>query len=160
MPEPFFRRKSPDKVEIATFELKGKLLLKLLKNKELQDNLIYKLAELLSTLHLKRLYYQDCYLNHFFWDKDAETLWFLDVSRVISNPRFSLKYQIKDLAQLGYSFEEYFGDKGKPFFKKVLSYYLALSGIKPAWLVKSLVKFKIWLIRKRTEWARSKGKRL
>ncbi|WP_168194305.1 lipopolysaccharide kinase InaA family protein [Thermodesulfobacterium sp. TA1] len=160
VPEPFFIRKRPDKLEIATFELKGKPLSELLKNKELQANLIYKLAELLSALHLKRLYHQDCYLNHFFWEEETEILGFLDVSRVLSNPRFSLKYQIKDLAQLGYSFEEYFGEKGAFLFQKFLSRYLELSKSKPAWLVKFLVEFKIWLIRRRTKRARLKGKKL
>ena len=161
VPEPFFIRKSPDKVEIATFELKGKPLSELLlKNKESQDNLIYKLAELLSALHLKGLYYQDCYLNHFFWNEETETLGFLDVSRVISNPFFFLKYQIKDLAQLGYSFEEYFGDKGRAFFQKIFSYYLKLSGIKASLLLKFLVECKIWLIRRRTKRKRRKGKLL
>jgi hypothetical protein len=74
------------------------------------------------------------------------------------NPRFSLKYRIKDLAQLGYSFEEYLGKDASPSFQKFLSYYLDFSGTKLKWLIKSLVKFKVWLIRKRTERARKKGK--
>jgi len=158
VPEPFFIRKSPDKVEIATFELKGKPLSMLLKNKGVQERLLYKLAELLSALHLKRFYHQDCYLNHFFWDEKTKTLGFLDVSRILVNPCFSLKYRIKDLAQLGYSFEKYLGEKGPSLFQNFLSYYLDLSGTKLKWLVKSLVKFKIWLIRKRTERARKRGK--
>jgi len=161
IPHPFFKRKNPNKIEIATFELKGKSLSKLLsKNKEIQEKLLYKLAELLSTLHKKGLYYQDCYLNHFFWDEKTETLGFLDVSRVLSNPRFSFKYRIKDLGQLGYSFEEYLGEKAKPFFQNFLSYYSDLSGIELKWFIKFLIKFKIWLIRRKTERARKKGKKL
>ena len=160
VPDPFFKRKSLDKVEIATFELKGKPLSELLKDQREQDILFYKLAELLSSLHLKNLYHQDCYLNHFFWDEKTKTLGFLDVSRILINPRFPLKYRIKDLAQLGYSFEEYLGKNAPPLFQKFLSYYLDLSGIKLKCLVKSLVKFKVWLIRWRTKRAKKRGKRL
>jgi len=159
VPEPLFKRKSSDKIEIATFELKGIPLSKLLlKNKEIQEKLLYKLAELLSTLHKKGIYYQDCYLNHFFWNEKTGTLSFLDVSRILINPFFTLKYKIKDLSQLCYSFEEYFGDRGKTLFPKFLSYYLNLSQIKPTLLIKSLVKLKAFLIKWRTERAKKKGK--
>ncbi len=161
VPEPFFIRRKPDKVEIATFELKGTPLSDLLlKNQEKQKFLSNKLAEIISTLHQQNLYHQDCYLNHFFWDEETETLGFLDVSRVLANPRFPLKYRVKDLAQLGYSFEEYFGDKGKPFFQKFLSYYLDFSKPIFAKFVKLLVNFKTGLIKRRTEKVRAKGKRL
>jgi len=161
VPDPFFRRRTSNKVEIATFELKGLPLSNLLqKEQEKRDFLIKKLAKLISDLHFKNLYHQDCYLNHFFWDEKTKTLGFLDVSRILVNPRFSLKYRVKDLAQLGYSFEEYLGKNAPPLFQKFLSYYLDLSGIKLKCLVKSLVKFKIWLIRWRTKRAREKGKKL
>ncbi|MCD6489773.1 MAG: hypothetical protein J7K20_03485, partial [Thermodesulfobacterium sp.] len=161
VPESFFIRRRPDKVEIATFELKGIPIFKLiLKEQEKQDILLYKLAELISFLHKQNLYHQDCYLNHFFWDEKTETLGFLDVSRVLANPCFPLKYRVKDLAQLGYSFEEYFGDKGKPYFQKFLSYYLDFSKPIFAKFVRLLVNFKTGLIRRRTEKARAKGKRL
>jgi len=161
VPNPFFIHKTSAKIQIATFELKGIPLSELLvKDRENKDMLLYKLAELISALHLKKLYHQDCYLNHFYWDEEIGTLGFLDVARVLLNPRFSSKNRIKDLAQLGYSFEEYMEEKGKLYFQKFLSCYLELSGIERIFLLKSTVEFKIWLIRKRTENVRKKGKKL
>uniref|UniRef100_A0A7V6CDL1 Lipopolysaccharide kinase n=1 Tax=Thermodesulfobacterium geofontis TaxID=1295609 RepID=A0A7V6CDL1_9BACT len=161
VPKPFFRLKSSERYLLATFALEGLPLSKLLTEEKDQNIFFLKtLGQLLANLHKHKIYHQDCYLNHFFWDEDTKTLGFLDVSRIISNPRFSLKYQIKDLAQLGYSFEEYLGDKGKFLFQKFLSYYLDLSGINSASLLKSLLEFKIWLIRRRTKKARKRGKML
>lgn len=161
VPKPIFRLKSSKQYLLATLALDGTPLSQLLIEDKDQNNFFLKaLGELLVRLHKQNLYHQDCYLNHFFWDEKTKTLGFLDVSRILVNPRFSLKYRIKDLAQLGYSFEEYLGKNAPSLFQKFLSYYLDLFGIKLKWLVKSLVKFKVWLIRKRTERARKKGKAL
>uniref|UniRef100_A0A7C4NST1 Lipopolysaccharide kinase n=1 Tax=Thermodesulfobacterium geofontis TaxID=1295609 RepID=A0A7C4NST1_9BACT len=159
VPKPFFRLRSSERYLLATFTLEGLPLSKLLNEKKDQNIFFLKtLGQLLANLHKQNLYHQDCYLNHFFLDEKTKTLGFLDVSRILVNPCFSLKYRIKDLAQLGYSFEKYLGEKGPSLFQNFLSYYLDLSGTKLKWLVKSLVKFKIWLIRKRTERARKRGK--
>jgi tRNA A-37 threonylcarbamoyl transferase component Bud32 len=159
VPKPIFRLKSSKQYLLATLALDGTPLSQLLIEDKDRNNFFLKaLGELLVRLHKQNLYHQDCYLNHFFWDEKTKTLGFLDVSRVLINPRFSLKYRIKDLAQLGYSFEEYLGKDASPPFQKFLSYYLDFSGTKLKWLIKSLVKIKVWLIRKRTERARKKGK--
>jgi tRNA A-37 threonylcarbamoyl transferase component Bud32 len=161
VPEPFFISRKEDKIEIATFALKGEPLSSLLlANKEKQTFLVAKLAELIASLHVKNLYHQDCYLYHFFWDEESETLSFLDVPRVLQNPLFSLKYQIKDLGQLGYSFEECFGKTGKELFQQFLNYYLNFSKIKHTNFLIFLVKLKMALIRWRTERAKLKGKKL
>jgi tRNA A-37 threonylcarbamoyl transferase component Bud32 len=161
VPEPFFIRRKKDKIEIATFALKGEPLSSLLlANKEKQTFLVAKLAELIASLHDKNLYHQDCYLYHFFWDEESETLSFLDVPRVLQNPSFSLKYQIKDLGQLGYSFEECFGKTGKELFQQFLNYYLNFSKTKHPIFLIFLVKLKMALIRWRTQRAKLKGKKL
>jgi len=161
VPKPIFRLKSSKQYLLATLALNGTPLSQLLIEDKDQNNFFLKaLGELLVRLHKQNLYHQDCYLNHFFWDEKTKTLGFLDVSRILVNPRFSLKYRIKDLAQLGYSFEEYLGKNAPSLFQKFLSYYLDLSKIKLKWLIKSLVKFKVWLIRWRTKQAKKRGKRL
>lgn len=161
VPEPFFRHKSFDKVKIATFALKGVPLSSLIpKSQQNQENLLYRLAELISRMHLKNFFHQDCYLNHFFWDEHSQNLGFLDVSRVIKDPKIPLSYQIKDLGQLGYSFEEYFGNSGPILFEKFLSYYLGLVNQSSKGLLKFLVKLKVWLIRRRTLKAKKRGKKL
>jgi tRNA A-37 threonylcarbamoyl transferase component Bud32 len=161
VPEPFFISRKEDKIEIATFALKGEPLSSLLlANKEKQTFLVAKLAELIASLHDKNLYHQDCYLYHFFWDEESETLSFLDVPRVLQNPSFSLKYQIKDLGQLGYSFEECFGKTGKELFQQFLNYYLNFSKNKHPIFLIFLVKLKVALIKWRTERAKLKGKKL
>jgi len=161
VPEPFFIRRKKDKIEIATFALKGEPFYSLLlANKEKQTFLVAKLAELIASLHAKNLYHQDCYLYHFFWDEESETLSFLDVPRILQNPSFSLKYQIKDLGQLGYSFEECFGKTGKELFQQFLNYYLNFFKTKHTNFLIFLVKLKMALIRWRTERAKLKGKKL
>jgi tRNA A-37 threonylcarbamoyl transferase component Bud32 len=77
VPEPFFIRRKEDKIEIATFALKGEPLSSLLlANKEKQTFLVAKLAKLIASLHAKNLYHQDCYLYHFFGMKSQKPLVF------------------------------------------------------------------------------------
>jgi len=161
VPEPFFIRRKEDKIEIATFALNGEPLSSLLlANKEKQTFLVAKLAELIASLHAKNLYHQYCYLYHCFWDEESETISFLDVPRVLQNPSFSLKYQIKDFGQLGYSFEECFDKTGKELFQQFFNYYLNFSKTKHPIFLIFLVKLKVALIKWRTERAKLKGKKL
>ncbi len=162
VPEPFFFLRLTDRVVVATFEIKGVPLSELLQtHPQERKKLIFKLSELLANLHSKNIYHQDCYLNHFYWNEDSQTLSFLDVPRVLFNPHFPLRYQIKDLGQVGYSFEEYLKEEGREVFQIFLFYYL--ENIKSLCrghkrLIKILTGVKVWLIRRRTLRARRKGK--
>ena len=162
VPEPFFFLRLVDRVAVATFEVKGVPLSELLvAHPQGRREFIFKLSELLANLHSKNVYHQDCYLNHFYWDEDSQTLSFLDVSRVLFNPPFPLRYQIKDLGQIGYSFEEYLKEAGKEAFKIFLSYYLG--NVKSLFrrhkrLIKVLTEVKVWMVKRRTLKAKKKGK--
>jgi tRNA A-37 threonylcarbamoyl transferase component Bud32 len=162
VPEPFFFLRLANRAVVATFEIKGVPLSELLQtHSQERKKLIFKLSELLANLHSQNIYYQDCYLNHFYWHEDSQTLSFLDVPRVLFNPPFPLRYQIKDLGQVGYSFEEYLKEEGRKAFQTFLFYYL--ENIKSLCrshkrLIKILAKTKVWLIRRRTLRARRKGK--
>jgi hypothetical protein len=162
VPEPFFFLRLADRAVVATFEIKGVPLSELLQtHPQERKKLIFKLSELLANLHSQNIYYQDCYLNHFYWHEDSQTLSFLDVPRVLFNPPFPLRYQIKDLGQIGYSFEEYLKEEGREAFQIFLFYYL--ENIKSLCkshkrLIKILTGVKVWLIRRRTLKARRRGK--
>ena len=157
----FFALSEDKRAMIGTEEIRGKRVIDIIQDDPSKVSFfISKIAEFLAKFHKIVFFHQDCYLNHFYYDEKSDQLIIIDVSRVKYKPSFSKYYFIKDLAQLGYSFEEYFGDKGRPFFQKFLSYYLDLSNPMPARLVRLLVNFKIGLIRRRTEKARAKGKKL
>lgn len=77
MCQSFFIRKRPDKIEIATFELKGVPFSDLLiKEQEKQEFLINRLTEIISSLHQRNFYHQDCYFNYFFWGEKMKLLIF------------------------------------------------------------------------------------
>ncbi len=151
-PKPIFYYKNRSYALIATEEVPGKPLSELLKE---NPYLLKTLANFMASFHKEKIFHQDCYLNHFYWD--GKEIYILDVSRVKINPLFSLKYQIKDLAQLGYSFETYFGKRGLECFEIFLKHYenlfTPLSSI-----LKFLLFLKIKRIRKRTENAKKKLK--
>ncbi len=64
--------------------------------------LIHEVANIAKKLHRANVYHQDFYLGHFFLGGD-ETLYLIDLQRIISKKKPSRRYMIKDLAQLNYS---------------------------------------------------------
>lgn len=146
---------------IGTEAISGQLCIDIIKkNPEKTEEIIKEIAKFLGNFHKAGLFHQDCYLNHFYWDEENKMLSVLDVSRVVENPLFPLKYQIKDLAQLAFSFETYL-EKEAPFlwnyfWKNYVNYY----GVKNEKILKFLVDIKRWLIRKRTIRKLLKGEEL
>ncbi|MGB9762116.1 MAG: lipopolysaccharide kinase InaA family protein [Caldimicrobium sp.] len=153
-PKPLFFFHNSSYALIATEEVPGKPLSELLKEK---PSLLKVLAQFLASFHKEKLFHQDCYLNHFYWD--GEKIYILDVSRVKVGPLFTLKYHIKDLAQLGYSFENYLHEKSSEFLETFLNFYENyFHSLSP--IFKFLLSLKIKRIRQRTERVRKKGKPL
>ena len=70
-------------------------------NLEKKMKFIHELADFARRFHKTGLRHRDFYLAHLFWDK-KEGLRLIDLFRVF-RPVQSLRYQIKDLAQLYYS---------------------------------------------------------
>ncbi|PMP68644.1 MAG: hypothetical protein C0190_01410 [Thermodesulfobacterium geofontis] len=148
---PIFFYKDSSIALIGTEEVSGKICLEIIKeNSEKTQIVIEKIAEFLGNFHKKNLFHQDCYLNHFYWDDESKTLYILDVSRVIENPLFPLKYQIKDLSQLAFSFEVYLGKEAFFWWKFFWENYVKNYGLKNEKFLKVLVNIKKLLIRRRT----------
>ncbi len=63
-----------------------------------------QLGSMARKFHEKGLYHQDLYLSHIYVGKD-DTLFIIDLQRVLTRPGGSHRYQIKDLGQLNYSAE-------------------------------------------------------
>lgn len=96
---------------IGTEKIKGVSFITILElETSLIPELITKIARFLAEFHKKKFIHQDCYLNHFYWEKSKDELYIIDVSRVKYMPFLFGYYQIKDLAQLKYSFYEYLKD--------------------------------------------------
>ncbi|MEZ0343247.1 MAG: lipopolysaccharide kinase InaA family protein [Caldimicrobium sp.] len=159
VPTPLFFKKEKERVFIATEALMGTPLSEILPDSQDSELYLKALAELLSQLHKNSLFHQDCYLNHFYWDEASQKLSFLDVARVKSSKVFAFYYQVKDLSQLGYSFEEYLGQRGPIYFQVFLKFY-EKNMQELSIFQKILLKFKISRIRKRTIKRRLKGKPL
>ncbi len=159
VPTPLFFKREKEKALLVTEALEGSPLSELLPRAKEPEIYLKALAELLSELHKRGLFHQDCYLNHFYWEDSTKTLSFLDVARVKRGGLFSFYYQIKDLAQLGYSFEEYLGERGPHFFKIFLSFYEKKRG-KLSFLKRDLLKIKMAQIRRRTMKRRLEGRPL
>lgn len=61
-----------------------------------------KLGNLARRFHESDMYHQDFYLSHFYVGKD-DSLFLIDLQRVLSLPGGSQRYQVKDLGQLNYA---------------------------------------------------------
>lgn len=159
VPTPLFFKREKDRAFLVTEALRGIPLSELLLRTK-EPEIYWKiLSKLLSELHKKGFFHQDCYLNHFYWNDTTKTLSFLDVARVKRGGLFSFYYQIKDLSQIGYSFEEYLGERGPQFFDIFLRFYEKNYG-RLSFLKRLLIKIKIAQIRKRTLRRRLEGRPL
>lgn len=159
VPPPLFFKKEKDKALLVTEALRGTPLSELLPRTKEPEVYLQVLAKLLSELHKRSLFHQDCYLNHFYWEESTQLLSFLDVARVKKGGLFSFYYQLKDLSQLGYSFEEYLGERGPFFFEIFLTFY-EKNISKLSFIKRLILKYKIFRIRKRTLKRRLKGRPL
>jgi lipopolysaccharide core heptose(I) kinase len=82
--------------------------------------LIQKTARLINKLHGNGLYHQDLYLNHIFVGR--ESLFLLDLQRILKNPFLGEHYKVKDLGQLNYSTNYYGGFSRTEKLKFFLAY--------------------------------------
>lgn len=149
---PIFWGKDDKSVFIGTEEIKGRSCIELMKNNpEIKDKLIKEIAYFIAFFHKEGLFHQDCYLNHFYWDEKNKIILVLDLSRVIEKPWVTLKYQIKDLAQLAFSFETYLEDEAPIWWQHFLRFYEQITKPKFQLLRDFLIKIKIKLIKRHTK---------
>lgn len=121
---PIFFYKEKSFSLVGTKKISGILCLEIIKQDPSKTSKIVKLiANFLGKLHKEKLFHQDCYLNHFYIDLEKEEVYILDVSRVMYKPIFSFYYQVKDLAQIKFSFFKYFGDRFQDLWKSFLEEY-------------------------------------
>lgn len=158
---PIFLGKTNHSLLIGVEEIKGVSCIKLMKDQpETKEKIINEIALFLGLFHKVGLFHQDCYLNHLYWDEESKILSVLDVSRVVENPLFSLKYQIKDLSQLAFSFETYLEKEAPLWWNYFWGNYINYYGVKNEKILKVLIDIKRWLIRKRTIRKLLKGEKL
>lgn len=96
---------------VGTEELRAPSSLYLLTDKLIPpDIFLTKFSKFLAEMHDKNIFHRDCYLGHFHYDKNSDIFYIMDVARVKYNPFFKIKFLLKDLAQLKFSFLEIFND--------------------------------------------------
>ncbi len=111
--KPVFFYKNNCSAILGTLKIEGRLGLDLIEEEQsLAEPIVKKIAHYLVNFHQKGFFHQDCYLNHFYFD-DNWQIHIIDVARVIKRPFLSVYYQIKDLAQLKFSFSYYFAGREK-----------------------------------------------
>ncbi len=158
---PVFFSRCGDKAIIGTEEIRGVLLIDLIKKSPSRtDFYISKLAEFLGSFHQAGFFHQDCYLNHFFYDENANKIMIIDVSRVKYKPKLSRYYFIKDMAQLKFSFYTYLGGKAENYWRVFWKVYTKTRTFKFSKIFSQLIDFKMKLIKRHTERARAKGREI
>ncbi|MCS7278567.1 MAG: hypothetical protein NZ530_00715 [Thermodesulfobacteriaceae bacterium] len=150
--EPWIFGKTKNKALIVTEELPYPSLLKLLKEKSIQTEIIFlKFSKFLACFHEHNLFHQDCYLGHFYYDIKQDVFYIMDVARVKHNPMLKIKYLIKDLAQIQYSFIELFQEKTLYWWKFFWKEYNKNRKKKLNNLIQFLINKKSLLIQKHTQ---------
>ncbi len=139
-------------VILGTKKFSGRLCLDIIKEKpQAKEIQLSKIAEFLAKLHKAGLFHQDCYLNHFYFEEENQTLYVIDVARVLNQPKFSFYYHLKDLAQLTYSFKEYFEETWQEDWKLFFNFYEKFWGRPWGFFKKWLIFLKVKEIERRTE---------
>lgn len=101
-----------DKAFVGTQELIFPSSLRLINERLISlEILLLRFSQFLAFFHENNFFHQDCYIGHFHYNIEKSTFHIMDVARLKYNPRFKIKYLIKDLAQLKYSFIEIFGNQ-------------------------------------------------
>ncbi len=149
--EPIFFFERDSLILVGTKAIPGRQCLEIIK-KEPQKTfeIVKKIAKFLGHFHKTNLFHQDCYFNHFYLNEVTDVLYIIDVSRVLNNPLFAFYYQIKDLAQLKFSFfvylEENWLEVWENFFASYCLHFKPLN-----FLTKMGINFKFCKIKKHTE---------
>lgn len=117
-------------------------------------------ARFLANFHKKGFCHQDCYLNHFYFDPETKSIRIIDVSRVLYKPLLKGYYQIKDLAQLKYSFQEYFDVGWQEKWQFFIKHYQNFWGEKLKWIRWYLIDLKYKQIKHKSNKHKGLDKRL
>jgi|GEM_PF-547836 len=148
---PIFFYKSQKEAFLGTKALEGKTILDYEEKDLIQINLFMeKIAFYLAKLHREKIFHQDCYLNHFYWDEKEGLLYLIDVSRILYHPSFSTYYQIKDLSQLKFSFYKYFPTNGEKFWEYFFDTYVKEYNLKLKYIYNMAIILKFLLIKRHT----------
>ncbi|MEM4247852.1 MAG: lipopolysaccharide kinase InaA family protein [Candidatus Nanoarchaeia archaeon] len=73
------------------------------KNFKSKRHLIAQIAEIAGKMHSANFAHQDFYLLHFFVQWEDKKIYIIDLQRVIMQKKLSLRWRVKDLAQLNFS---------------------------------------------------------
>lgn len=147
-----------DKVLIGTEELKFPSFLKLLSEKLISPEiLLLKFSQFLALFHENNFFHQDCYIGHFHYDAKKDMFYIMDVARVKYNPKFKMRYLIKDLAQLKYSFMKTFKEQNLYWWDFFWKEYNKHRKEKLGKLIKFLINKKAQLIDRHTQKIIKKG---
>ena len=158
----FFALSRDDRAIIGTEEVEGKCFVNALKNKSIEISFfISKIAEFLAKFHKAKLFHQDCYLNHFYYDEKEDKIIIIDVSRIKHKPVLEFYYQIKDLAQLKFSFSVYLENKAEKFWDIFIKEYFKINETKyNKKLFFKILNLKTYMIKRHTERVIARGEEI
>lgn len=152
----FFTMSQDKRAMIGTEEVNGEGFLEIVQNDSSKTAfLISKIAKFLAEFHITGLFHQDCYLNHFYYNKNLDQLIVIDISRVKYNPFFSKYFFIKDLAQLKFSFYTYFQNEALNFWNIFWENYN--NEFKNSLFLAKLIDLKVRLIKRHTDRVLKRG---
>lgn len=90
--------------------------------------LIRKIAELAAGMHLEKMAHQDFYLVHMFVrEKEDDSVFLIDLQRIIFEQSFSERWRVKDLAQLLFSADKLVSRTDMLYFWKI---YCGMAGVR------------------------------
>ncbi len=72
-----------------------------------KKRMIYEIASIAGKMHLANFAHQDFYLVHLFVSNRDGKIYLIDLQRTIMQDKLSVRWRIKDLAQLHFSAEKY-----------------------------------------------------
>ncbi|MFA6568080.1 MAG: lipopolysaccharide kinase InaA family protein [Victivallales bacterium] len=88
--------------------------------RERRRKLIRRIAELAAGMHLAKMAHQDFYLVHIFVkEKEDDSVFLIDLQRVIFEESFSERWRVKDLAQLLFSADKLVGRTDILYFWRI-----------------------------------------
>ena len=158
----FFALSEDKRAMIGTEEIKGKRVIDIIQDDPSKVSFfISKIAEFLAKFHKAKLFHQDCYLNHFYYDKKEDKIIIIDVSRIKHKPVLEFYYQIKDLAQLKFSFSVYLENKAEKFWDIFMKRYFKIN--EPKYNKKlffKILNLKTYMIKRHTERVVARGEEI
>lgn len=71
-------------------------------NRKWKYSILRRVAQIARRMHANGMCHQDFYLGHLFWTPD-DTLYLIDLQRVVNRSKLPRRYIVKDLGQLNFS---------------------------------------------------------